>query len=62
MNYLDKKADEEVEMRISVQKFLREVIYPKLSDKKKAEVDNLLDKGIAIDGAFSMAGIKYIVN
>jgi hypothetical protein len=54
-------VNEEHEVNASVADFLMKVIYPKLSEVQRQKVDLYLGNGIAVLGAFSLAGIKYSV-
>lgn len=54
----DEVENAEQSRRNSICSFLEKVIVPKLSKEKQAEIKALTDKGIAIDGACEMCGVK----
>lgn len=54
----DEVENAHLSRRNDVCSFLKKVIIPKLSKEKQAEIKVLTDKGIAIDGACEMCGVK----
>lgn len=59
MEYLteEKIIDDEIAQRRSIEKFLMEVIYPKLQHYVKSVIDEQINRGVAIYGAFEIAGV-----
>ena len=55
---IEKEIEREGERRNDICSFLEKVIIPKLSKDKQARIKALTDKGIAIDGACEMCGVK----
>lgn len=44
-----------------LQKFCRDVLMPKLSDKKREAVFAHMEKGVSIDGAMALEKIKITI-
>ena len=55
---VDEVENAEQSRRNDICAFLKEVIVPRLSKEKQAEIKTLTDKGVAIDGACEMCGVK----
>lgn len=61
MGLLDEFKPEEIEERNSVERFLTEIIYPKLAPKKKKSINGYLNKGLSVVAAFELSGIDISV-
>ena len=54
----NEEENAENNIRNDIYSFLEKVIIPKLSKEKQAKIKALTDKGIALDGACEMLGVK----
>jgi hypothetical protein len=59
-NYLTEEniIDDEIAQRRSIEKFLKEKILPKLSQRKQDDISKYSNQGIALIEAFEMAGVS----
>jgi len=54
-------VEQEIEARRTIEKFMMEHVYPRLSEEKRKAIDGYLSKGISIKGAFDFAGVKSVI-
>ncbi len=55
-----KQIIEQAKAQKTVDNFMMDHIYPRLSKDKKELIDGYLKKGISVTGAFEFAGVKSV--